>query len=210
MFASAGDFGVYDHREALRVMLTIAAYGEQETSPLADEVFALPYPQQSARIYGELLGRLPELLDHPDRYRALWEEEDARIAADEARVHDGTITISEDPRIDLAVVKGPTFAHEVAVNNTTRRFRVLQIAGRRYELRMRYETWVAYVSEPTMPRVDLSPLAEQLSAREDTGSWRFDGIESIVPRLGLRGAEESSIPPEEFEASVVEFLRVAG
>ncbi len=77
---------------------------------------------------------------------------------------------------------------------------------RRYQLRYRYETWVRYVSAPTMPRVDLAPLAEELTASEPEGKWVFDGVESITPSLRLDGADESGLAPEAFVETVAGFL----
>ena len=38
----------------------------------------------------------------------------------------------------------------------------------RYELEYKYTTWVDIVSRPTLPRIDLSPLANQLNQLEKT------------------------------------------
>ena len=56
-------------------------------------------------------------------------------------------------------------------------------------------------------RIDLTPLAAQLSDLESgKGRWIFEGVEQITPKLGLTGAEESQIAPEEFVKRVKMFL----
>jgi hypothetical protein len=58
-----------------------------------------------------------------------------------------------------------------------------------------------------MPRIDLTPLANELSEMESgNGQWMFDGVDEITPKLALSGAEESRIPPATFLARVKEFF----
>ena len=218
--ASAGDFDVFSDRDAARVAFALGAFADEDRSPLGESFFARPYPQVSSALYEELLGRLPEMLDHPDRFRDAWEAEDAWFARDDERVRAGEATIEERPEIDLAIVRMPDAIdegalddevgllgfHASAIHNRTRLHRVLAIRGRRYRVRYRYETWVQYVSRPTMPRVDLAPLADELSGSETTGKWTFDGVSDLTPSLGLEGADESALSPEQFVDAVVGFL----
>ena len=220
--ASTGDFDVYRSRDAARVRFALGAYADEERSPLGEAFFARPYPRVSAGLYEELLPRVAEMVDRPERSRALWEAEDAWLARDEERLSTGAITIEERPQIDLAVVTLPDDApdeggesllgcHPAAVHPATLMNRVLVVRGNRYLVRYRYETWVRYVSRPTMPRIDLTALAEQLSAREPgSARWVFEGVENITPSLRLDGAEESAIAPEEFVATVEAFLTRLG
>jgi hypothetical protein len=221
--AAAGDFGTFRDRAAARIAFALGAYADEDRSPLAAEVFAAPYPKQSAALYSELLERLPELLDDPDRFRALWEDADARLQRDGERIASGEIRIEERPEIDLAIVTVPEGSddedpgtveggewsggcHPFAIHNATERHRILIVSGRRYLLRYRYETWVRYVSRRTMPRVDLTPLAATLTERETRGRWTFDDIENITPSLRLSGADSSDVGPEEFVKAAVGFL----
>ena len=82
--------------------------------------------------------------------------------------------------------------------------------GRTYELQYRYESWVQYVSRRPSPRIDLTPLAKELSEMESgNGRWAFDGVEAITPTLSLVDADESHIPPQEFIARVKQCLAQA-
>ncbi|MGZ8765153.1 MAG: DUF6687 family protein [Acidimicrobiia bacterium] len=208
--ARAGDFATFAARDSARIAWTIAdlAAGEAGAG------------------YPELLDRLPELLDHPERYQAHWADEDAHLAATEAAVDDGTIVISEWPDLDLAVVSVPahwqpcpshrftristSVVHPGAIHNATDRFTVVYQQGSRSELVYRYETWVQYTSRRPRARVDLTPLAEKLTGGEPGDSrWVFGGVADLEPTLQLVGTGESAIAPEAFLERVSTFLRAA-
>jgi len=218
--ASAGDFGVFSSRDAARVAFALMSYADAERSPLGAEVFARPYPAQSAALYEECLTTLPDMLAATDRFQPWWEAEDAWLQRDLDRVSGGAITIEEMPEIDLAIVTLPDDGdplvdseadilgcHQGAIHNRTSMFRTLVVRGDRYIVRYRYETWVRYVSRPTMPRVDLSPLATELTAGESGGTrWTFDGNDSLTPKLRIEDGAGSSMSPEEFVSAVTRYL----
>jgi uncharacterized protein DUF6687 len=210
--ASFGDFGTYRSREGARIAMALSAFADEDRSPLGDEVFDQRYPEVSASLYRDLLGRFHELLDHPDAYHRLWQEEDARLSAAEEAIGQGRIAIDETPALDLAVVTIPDELDPPAeaINNATGRFRILEMRGRNYALRYRYETWVQYVSSRPMQRVDLEPLAKELSS-DETGSarWEFDGVDSITPSLHLTDGKQSAISPDVFRNRIEEFLSSA-
>jgi hypothetical protein len=208
--ARMGDFDTYVDRDSARIAWTIAALA-------ADPAVADPY--------AELLPRVDELLDHPERHRELWAEEDEHLARSEAGVASGAITIEEVPELDLAVVTVPEdwspqpahfftplvrqAVHAIAVHNATDRCRVLYQRGHRYRLQYRYETWVQHTAHPP-GRIDLTDLAEELSALEPDGArWVFGGVGDIAPVLELATGNddpESTITPEDFRARVRQAL----
>jgi hypothetical protein len=208
--AGAGDFGTATDRDAARAAFAIAACADPERSPLPAEVWTRTYPEQTEALYEALLPRLPEMADHPERFASLWEEDDRALAAGEAALRTGRAAIEEHPSVDLAVVTLPEgeSLHDMALYNATRRFRVLLLAGRRYELRFRYETWVQYVSFRPLPRVDLAPLAAALS-EEDDGRWEFPGVDEIAPRLQRSDRGPSRIGPGDMTRRVLAFLAAA-
>ena len=82
----------------------------------------------------------------------------------------------------------------MAINNATERFRVLLIHGRRYRFVDRYETWVQFRSRPTLPRVDMRPLADELTALErGSVTWRAGGPGGLSPEMFPD--DESTIEP---------------
>ena len=98
----------------------------------------------------------------------------------------------------------------MAVNNATSMFAVLSVRGRRYEFLYRYESWIQYRTRTPRPRVDLRPLAEELTAGETSGGrWVFEGVEALVPRLYLNGSDESSLSPGLFRSRLEAYLAAA-
>ena len=215
--ASSGDFDTFTDRAAARAGFALGTFADEKRSPL--DVFDRPYPQTTAALYAELLERLPEMIDHPERFEDLWKEEDGWLARDEEHVRKKRIKVKERRRLDLAIVRLPEDledrddeasllgCHQSAIYNRTRCNRILAIRGRRYVVRYRYETWVQYVSRSTMPRVDLTLLADELSAQEPgPARWIFEGVDSLTPSLRLDGAVESGIEPDDFVRAVEGYL----
>jgi hypothetical protein len=225
--ARAGDFAVTPSRAAARVSMVLSAYADPERSPLG----ALPadYDATAALLYTELLGRLPELCDHPDRARPLWAEEDATLQASEDAIASGSVKIEEVPDLDLAVVTVPERApaagghrfagqwvhglHPMAVHNATERGALLTRRGRNYGFAYRYESWVQYRSHTVRPRVDLAPLVERLNDEEEADgvTWVADHVSGLTPALSMAGdgADESGIAPGRFVSLVEAHLRSA-
>ena len=71
----------------------------------------------------------------------------------------------------------------MALHTRTPHSRLIVVRGTSAELRYRYEGWVQFVSRQVAPRVDLAPLAAELTAEEAVGRWLFDGVDHITPRL---------------------------
>lgn len=201
--AAAGDFGTYRSRDAARLSMVVAAYADPERSPLGAAAAEVD-------LYPELLARLPELIELPERAEDLWADEDRRLDQSEAAIADGTVTIVEHPEVDLAVVdvstaparwSGHRFGHQsfadihpMAVNNATTCFRVLVIRGRHYTYTDRYETWIQYRSRRPRPRVDLAPLAAELTAAEPgSARWEADAPGDLAPELRLADGDESGL-----------------
>jgi hypothetical protein len=204
--ARAGDFAVTPSRVAARISMAVSAYADPDRSPLG----ALPadYDGTAALLYTELLGRLPELCDHPDRLRPLWADEDATLQASEDAIGSGAVTIEELPELDLAIVTVPELApdagghrfasqwvhglHPMAVHNATDSGALVTRRGRRYDFTYRYESWVQYRSRPVRPRVDLAPLVDRLNDEEASeGSsgvtWVADHVSGLTPVLSMAG-----------------------
>jgi hypothetical protein len=228
--ARVGDFAVTDSRDAARVSMTLSAYADPARSPLG---LPADYEATTAFLYAEMIGQLPELCDQPERSRALWAEEEATLHASEAAIASGSVTIDERPDLDLAVVTvsdhapaagGHRFGggwvhglHPMAVNNATERGALVTRRGRHYEFGYRYESWVQYRSRAVRPRVDLAPLAEQLSAEETDGvTWTAEHVSALTPVLSMTAADgsgtntvESSLTPDRFVELVEAHLRTA-
>jgi hypothetical protein len=222
--ASAGDFGVFETREAVRINFAVSSLADPETSPLSRHVFTLPYPEMAAELYIRLLELMPRLIAEPNNFKSLWETEDAGLISSERLVQTGAVTLEEQPGLDFAVVRVPeslssnrvhrftssqmSECHPLAIYNKTPRTRILLIQGQRIQFQYRYEGWVQLASRRPAPRVDLSPLTDELNSEEKSGGlWKFDGVAEITPRLYMADARESSIPADLIREKVVRHLR---
>ena len=243
--AAAGDFAVWTDRRAARLATAIAAWADPDHDAADSEAAdheaadserpagdapglgaaggALPdeYAERTGRLYAELLGRLPEWCDDPDRARPLWEQDDAELDAALALLEDGAVVLRERPEIDLAVLElpesgpgaglrgGRRFAHQrvaglhpMAVTAATDCNAVLTRQGRRWHLRYRYESWVTYRSRRPRPRRDLCALAAQLAEVDPAGGvWVADQSGDLEPVLATVDGTESGL-----DAAVVEGL----
>jgi hypothetical protein len=106
--------------------------------------------------------------------------------------------------------------HPMAIYNATKCLRVLYVKAQSYELEYRYESWVQYISRRPAPRVNLTPLAKWLTLEEaalpgtgQPGTWTFDGVARLTPRLHLQAGEVSRINPHIFRRHVEKFLMTA-
>lgn len=212
--AAAGDFGTYRDRRAARASMVLSRYAEDEPPDCTYGAF-------TDRLYRHLLPRLLDVVLDNDGYRELWEEEEDALSASESAIATGRVTITEDRPLDLAIVTidpseparsghrfgGQTFGHihPMAINNATDRFRLLIAHGRRYQFVDRYETWVQYQSRVTLPRVDMRPLAERLTAIEHDGAvWSAGAPGALSPHM--THTDESSIDPDTLRQTITAWL----
>jgi hypothetical protein len=222
--AQAGDFGIFQQREAARITFTLSAYADPETSPLPGNTFQRPYPELANELYLRLLELLPQLLTGVDEYGSFWEVEDAKLTTSEELIEQGDITIEERPDLDLAIVRLPedltryrvhrftqqrlAECHPFALHNRTSRSRLLLLQSHRVELQYRYEGWVQMTSRRPALRVDLSELANELNQEERSpGRWVFDGVDQITPRFYFDGTSTTSIPLDRIVGRVEQVLR---
>lgn len=222
----AGDFGVFEGREAARLAFTVEAFSDPEVSPLPREVFAVCKPGLTARLYTAMLQRLPAILTDLDGYARWWREQDEHLEQSLALIDEGAVRIEERPELDLALVHLPLDlpestarrylsserapVHPFAIHKHTSCNRLLRIQGRRYELQYRYESWVQVRTRRPALRVGLEDLADALNLRETApGTWCAEGVMEIAPRLYLDGVEASGIPEEEFVERVCAYLSSA-
>jgi Family of unknown function (DUF6687) len=223
--ARSGDFATYRDRRAARASMAIAALTDPERSTLGSSAFAGDYPELCAALYVEALGLLTELLAHPDRFRHLWKDEDDELGAAEAAIAAGRVDVREVTDIDLAVVRvepgvssrgGHRFAshhadgvHPMALHAATACVRLLLAQGDRYSYTDRYETWVQYRTRALPRRIDLGPVAEELSALEADATWVATGPGVLTPQLRVADDRSSSLAVDDVAAVVERALRTS-
>jgi hypothetical protein len=208
--ARAGDFGICRSRNAARIVFVLAAYADAASSPLPRATFAGPYPEVTARLYQEMLPVLPYVMTHVEDFQKLWEAEDQALDESEAFLDGGIVAIESRADLDLAIVRVPAdvpVPHSMALHTRTPHSRLIVVRGASVELRYRYEGWVQFASRRVAPRVDLAPLAAELTAEEAAGRWIFDGVDQITPRLYL-DPPRTSMPVEDVVSRMTEALRV--
>jgi hypothetical protein len=221
--ARAGDFAVTGNEDAARISMVIAAFADEARSPLGAEAMGGPYEQTTATLYRELLPRIVDLLDHPESYTELWRNEDEQRRADAELMRSGRVTIEEVPDLDLTVVQLPpdtastgghrfggrwaATIHPMALHDAIDGHAVLLMKGTEIELLYRYESWVQYQSATIRPRVDLGPLADELTAKEPgTAEWEFEGVGALTP--SLRPKERATgLDPDEVRRRIERALR---
>jgi hypothetical protein len=215
--ARAGDFAVYRDRDAARVSMAVATLAAAEDLP--DD-----HSERCGALYEDTLGRLVELCDHIDRHRALWEEEDASLAASEAEIAAGRVRFDEVTEVDLAVVTMPAGSsrgggrrfgdwapglHPLAVCSATDRLVLALVDQGEYRVEHRYESWVQLRSRPLRRRRDLVPPAERFQGEESgDATWTATDVGDLIPRLATSGGS-SSIAPDRFVEVLVDHLRSA-
>jgi hypothetical protein len=159
---------------------------------------------------------LPELVEDPERHRALWAGEARAFDASVRAISEGWASIEERPEHDLAIARvdvthplarlatwGGAPLHRAALHSATECLRVATVAGGRVEVRYRYESWVRLRSRRPRPRVDLSLVAAELTRAETAGGrWVFDGAGAITGALHLDEGATSTLDPEEVVAMV--------
>jgi hypothetical protein len=222
----AGDFGVFQHRDAARLAFTIEHYTDPHASPLPKSTFAVCEQRRTARLYDAMLQKLPDLLDDLHGYAHAWSEQDLHLERSLAWLDDGTVTVEEFPDLDLAVVRMPLDlpeagarrylhterapVHPFAIHRHTDCNRLLRIQGRRYELQYRYESWVQVQSRRPALRVGLEALAALLNEHETApGTWCAEGVMEVAPRLYLDGIDASDIPETVFIDRLRDYLATA-
>jgi len=137
--------------------------------------------------YVAVLPQVLDVLDHTGRYEDLWRPAEEAWDAGNAALADGTVTITEDVGLDLAVVTVPA-GDPIPVGpvlcSATPMVRMFVDHGDSCEYHDRYETWVKFVSRPLPRRVDLAPLAAALTADDAAGvRWSYDGVDALGPAL---------------------------
>ena len=93
----------------------------------------------------------------------------------------------------------------MAVHNATDCARLLLVQGRHYRYVDRYGTWVQFRSRELPRRIDLTPFAERLTARESGSvSWTATPPSSLTPTLTCD--DESGLDPETVRREIGDHL----
>ncbi len=223
--AAAGDFATFEHRSAARASMAIWTLANRSDIDLTADLDGLDDDERTAELYRRILPLIIDLVTSPERHRELWADDDAALDASERALRSGTIRLVEDSDLDLAVftigneattIGGHRFgagdmrfdgAHPMALNNASRCLRQLVVDERDQSFRYidRYESWVQLESRVAKPRVDLEPLALELSALDAT-PWTATAPSRLTPTLATQG---SNLSPDAVRTALARHLRSA-
>lgn len=215
----AGDFGLVRRPEAARLCFAIESLTDPATSSLDAAVFA--DRDRVSALYRALLPLLPDLLERLPAYRDHWSAQDEYLAASQALIAEGRVTIEEVPGLDLAIVNippdlaartarryltdEPAAVHPFAINTATACSRLLRVQGGCLEFQYRYESWVRLASRRVPLRVDLGPFRDQLNEL-DGGGWVLEKASEIAPRLYRPDGRPGRLDPARFRAALMDAL----
>jgi hypothetical protein len=190
-------------------------FGEKEEMRLCEQKFDY------------FLDIFPEVLQTPEKFKTDWEEEVNRVESD-LQLLQKQVRRTGFSKLKLLVQEVRKPIHYYAAFSASYGFdMVLSLfEENRYELECKYTTWIDLASRPTLPRINLQPLAEQLNKIETTDyKWKVDKITDTGPILRLesnslskadrfdqayrRAIYSSIIPKEEFKKRVLDFLNIA-
>jgi len=193
--AATGDFQSFQTRRGFaidRIVLNLAG----ERSPIRDEFTAASGPGKDFARYRWLLEHAVEILDHPEQFAALYQEELDLI---EHQLQDPDIRCRNLAHCGLALISSPGPVHRLVLNTLAKDcFRVLHTQHNqeavRYRFHDRTESWFEVESFSPFPRVDLAPLAQDLSSLEELtqsstgdagtgGQWCLDPCDEPVPEI---------------------------
>jgi hypothetical protein len=168
------------------------------------------------------------VLQDPDWEKPVWEEEVADVLLGYRDMYKPDTKLERHPDVGLIIIQTHRPMHYYALFSRTIGFDIVLSCydDNRYELEYKYTTWVDIASRPTLPRIDLGPLAAHLNALETSGrTWTADGITQTGPLLRLEGGDlsrterydnpssreilSSSIPVEALKKEIVAYFREA-
>ncbi|MFT2009595.1 DUF6687 family protein [Pontibacter sp. 13R65] len=241
-----------ENEELLRQMALIGDFRELDLNhPLAGEALKLVcwinarekelfYPPFGAeqlpesevtlcpKKFAYFLREFGRVLKDPDWEKAVWEDEVGEVLLGYRDMYKPETKLLRHPEIGLVVLQLPEPVHYYALFSRTLGFDIVLscYSDNRYELEYKYTTWVDLSSRPTLPRINLAPLAARLNALEQSGhTWTCDAITETGPLLRLNGDKltqveafdnptsrkifSSSISKEELQMQVVSYFHKA-
>ncbi|MCB9878838.1 MAG: hypothetical protein H6835_14680 [Planctomycetes bacterium] len=227
--AATGDFGVFTTWRGFAIDRIVAGLARPE-SPVRGAFHGVENPDaKSLARYRWLLDHAESVLDHPGGYKALYEEELARVKGEIARGLAGDVQREAFAELGFAALRSDGGRHRMTLNTLAAAFRVLHVQrdadGTRYRYHDRTESWFELVTIGAPPRLDLRPLARRLGELEperDGASWNADPPTEPIPELyfGVPSAQEygrisrelrpSALPAEGVVAAFAAFFADAG
>lgn len=222
--AATGDYQSFQTVRAFAIDRIVQGLPRSPASPLAAEIAGLSPVETHQRCYRWLIEHAEQVLDGPERWAALYEDELAQVRGEIDRARCGAVSRRIHPHAQLAVLHSREPLHRMTLNTVAGAFRVLHLHDSPGGLLVRYhdrtESWFEVVSFSPPPRRDLRSLRGDLASLEgsDARPWAADPPTEPVPELycgppelqeyGLitRSLVPTEIPAESLEARFVDFF----
>lgn len=128
------------------------------------------------------LPRFEDVLQHPDAYRSVWEPEYLRVKEDLQKITQ--VIHWQDVGASVVHASEPVHYYALFAKTYPSDLVISVYPEQRYEVEMKYTTWVNLASRPSFPRIQLSALADKLNSSEDT-SWNVEKITDTGPLLRI-------------------------
>lgn len=217
--AATGDFGCFQTWRGFAIDRIVAGIAGP-ASPVCSAFRGTDDPDELSLLrYRWLIEHAESVLDHPGGYRALYEEELARVTQEIDAGLRGALDVRRFAEFGFAVATSTGPRHRMTLNTLAGAYRVLQVAngsdGPRYRYHDRTESWFELVTFHPLPRRDLRPLAARLAALEpprDGASWNADPPDEPIPELyfGVPSAQAYGQLTRELRPSALAPERVVG
>lgn len=222
--AATGDFGSYQTWRGFaidRIVTNLAT----ANSPVAAAFAGLEGGQKSLRRYEFLMAHAEAVLDRPEAFLVLYDEELRQLQRELDAGRRGALQRRLHRELGFSAVTTAAPVHRMTLNTLAGAYRVLHTQttpdGPLHRYHDRTESWFELVTIQPPPRRDLRPLCARLSALEtphDGAAWCCDPPEEPIPELyfGLPSAQEygritrelrpSRLPAAQVEAEFVRFF----
>ena len=224
--ARAGLLECCKNRDAVKISFVLDSWARYDLSPLKREIFHRRKEEIVSILYEELLPRFDKIMNNFDRLEQYWIQQESFLDECLSQIERKNISIEEVEEVDLAIVTLPDsgvpegkerrkssfcnteLCHPLAVNQNTDKGRILLVQENRFDFYYRPESWINCVSKDIPKRIDLTPLATNLTKLENNeGDWCFDGLEKRSPHLRRSDLKASAIRLERLKEELVWFLK---
>jgi hypothetical protein len=138
------------------------------------------------------LPRFEAVLLNPDAFESDWRLEFEAVMSGVDKMKTAKIRTAENIGLYVVEIEEPIHYYALMGDSAAYDMVLSLYANNRYELEIKYTTWVDIVSRPTLPRLNMQPLVAQLNGMENSGfTWFCDKITDTGPILRLEATDLS-------------------